>query len=175
MALTSRPAAHAKAKETIPALGPAEADWLVVAVCTLSRLLADRIFQHFCREQGSHHLLMHDNATLKMHPIALVVFGHHFSFAFSAGPRFCLAGWPENRECPRQLSWKPLYVHRLLRNPGNQPERQLGNDKTDISLSCFALPSRQSGLRRSTPLPRNRGGPQYAQRSGQTRAVRYSA
>ena len=42
-----------------------------------------------------------------------------------------------------------LYVHRLLRNPGNQPERQLGNDRPDISLFCSALPSRQSGHRRS--------------------------
>jgi hypothetical protein len=44
------------------------------------------IFHHFCREQKSHHELKHDNATLKMHPIAPVVFGHHFPFAFSAGP-----------------------------------------------------------------------------------------
>src|SRR6266702_7131584 len=51
-----------------------------------------------------------------------------------------------------------LYVHRLLRNPGNQPERQLGNDRAGISLSCHALPSRQQGNRRSIPFQRNRGG-----------------
>ena len=53
------------------------------------------------------------------------------------------------QNCIAQPFHGSLYVHRLLRNPGNQPERQLGNDRPDISSSCSALPSRQSGHWRS--------------------------